>query len=177
MLPGGPLSWDDLLPIAARIAPLGWHVQLQMDGRLLPEREAMLRAVPCTLLIDHVGKFLKPVTPDHTAFVSLLRLLESGRCWLKLAAAYEVSEAGAPHYEDVGALARAAIQAAPERMIWASNWPHVGVEAAPDDQALLDLLPAWAGEDAICRQILVRNPEHLFGFGHDKQQEPEGGSS
>ncbi len=83
------------------------------------------------LVIDHVGKFLRPVTPDHPGFLTLLRLLDAGRTWLKLGAAYEVSLAGPPLFEDVGALAKAAVIAAPERMVWCSNWPHVSVTQPP----------------------------------------------
>ena len=164
MLPGGALPWTALEPVAAHIAHLGWHVQLQMDGRLLPKREALLMRLPCPVVIDHVGKFLEPVPVTHPGFQTLLRLLETGRFWLKLAAAYEVSKAGPPLYADVGALAAAAVRAAPERMIWASNWPHVGVDAPQDDAMQLDLLLRWADSDADRHRILVSNPAVLFGF-------------
>ncbi|GGF23048.1 2-pyrone-4,6-dicarboxylate hydrolase [Aliidongia dinghuensis] len=164
MLPGGALPWEALQPVAARIAPFGWHIQLQMDGRLLAERELQLRRLPTALVIDHVGKFLEPVSVDHPGFRALLRLVDSGRAWLKLAAAYEVSKAGPPRYDDVGALAKAAVAAAPERMIWASNWPHVSVRDLPDDAAQLDLLLDWAPDAAIRKRILVENPAILYGF-------------
>jgi D-galactarolactone isomerase len=136
----------------------GWHIQVQMDGRLLEEREALLLRLPCPVVIDHVGKFLEPVPADHPGFQSLLRLIGSGRCWLKLAGAYEVSKRGPPLYADVGALAIAAIRAAPERMIWASNWPHVGVAEPQDDAMLLDLLLEWAADEVTRRRILVDDP-------------------
>ena len=165
MLPGGFLSWDDLEPMAARVAQFGWHVQLQMDGRLLHEREAVLKHLPCPLVIDHVGKFLEPVPVEHPGFRSLLRLLEGGRCWLKLSAPYEVSKAGPPLFADVGALAKAAVRAAPERMVWASNWPHVSrKEALPDDAMLLDLLIDWVPDERQRKAVLVDNPSTLYGF-------------
>jgi D-galactarolactone isomerase len=163
MLPaGGALPWGALEPVAARIAPLGWHIQLQMDGRFLAEREAQLGGLPTKLIIDHVGKFLEPVPVEHAGFQALLRLLGNGRTWLKLAAAYEVSKAGPPLYADVGALAKAAVKAAPERMIWASNWPHVSVRDLPDDAGLLDLLLDWAPDEAVRHRILVENPQALY---------------
>ncbi len=166
MLAGGILPWESLEPIAARIAPLGWHVQVQLDGRSLPEREAMLARLPCTLVIDHVGKFLEPVPPEHPAFRALLRLVDAGRTYVKLSAPYEVSKAGPPAYDDVGALAKALVQAAPERMLWASNWPHIGTprERYPDEAQLLDLLLEWAPDEAARRRILVDNPARLYGF-------------
>lgn len=89
MLPGGAVSWDILEEVAARVHEFGWHIQLQLNGRELPEREAMLKRLPGTLVVDHVGRFTQPVTPDHQAFQVLLRLLNGGRCWVKLSAPYE----------------------------------------------------------------------------------------
>ncbi|WP_406856234.1 amidohydrolase family protein [Alsobacter sp. KACC 23698] len=165
MLPGGVVPWEDLAPVAARVAEFGWHVQLQMDGRLLAEREAMLRALPCRLVIDHVGKFLVPVPTDHPGVAALLRLLDAGRTWTKLSGPYETSVTGAPLFADVGAIAKAAIRAAPERMLWASNWPHVSVSAPPDDAMLLDVLLDWAPDEAVRRMILADNPAEVYGFG------------
>jgi len=166
MLKGGVLPWDTLEPMAARVLDFGWHVQLQLDGRELPEREALLRRLPGTLVIDHTGKFLEPVPVEHEAFRCLLRLVEGGRVWVKLSAPYGTSKVGPPGYDDVGALARALIRAAPERMVWATNWPHPGQtgERRPDDAMLLDLLLHWADDDATRRRILVDNPAALYGF-------------
>ncbi len=132
----------------------------------LPEREAQILRLPGRFIIDHVGKFLEPVPPQHPAFKSLLRLVDSGRCWVKLSAAYEVSKSGPPRYEDVGILAKALVKAAPERMLWASNWPHptAAKDAFPDDANLLDLLLEWAPDEAVRRRILVDNPAELYGF-------------
>ena len=140
------------------------HVQLQLDGRLLPEREAQIRGWPGRIVIDHVGKFLEPVTPDDPAFRCLVGLVETGRVWVKLSAPYEVSKSGPPLYEDVGRLAKALVRAAPERMLWASNWPHPSVKDKPDDAVLLDILLDWAPNEATRRKILVDNPGELYGF-------------
>lgn len=166
MLPGGVLSWKGLEAMAARVEAFGWHVQLQLDGRTLPEREALLKRLKGTLVIDHNGKFLEPVTVDHPGFIILLRLLENGRTWIKLSAPYETSKLGPPLYADVGALAKALVKAAPERAVWASNWPHPSVprEKRPDDTDLLDLLLDWAPDEAVRRKILVDNPAKLYGF-------------
>jgi D-galactarolactone isomerase len=166
MLRGGVLSWDILEEMAARVHPFGWHVQLQCNGRELPERAPMLERLPGDLVIDHVGRFMDPVPLDHPAFNCLLGLLEAGRTWVKLSAPYESSRAGPPAYEDVTALAQALVRAAPERMLWATNWPHPG-HADPrvrDEALLLDLLLEWAPEETTRRQILVDNPAGLYGF-------------
>jgi D-galactarolactone isomerase len=166
MLPGGPLTWDILEEVATRVHAFGWHVNLQLDGRTLPERMALLERLPGELVVDHVGKFLEPVTTDHPGFKALLRLIAGGRTWVKLSAPYEVSKVGAPSYGDVGALAKALVKAAPERMLWASNWPHPSAkpDAMPDDANLLDLLLDWAPDAATRTKILVDNPARLYGF-------------
>lgn len=165
MLPGGVLGWDIMAEMAARVAPFGWHIQLQLDGRELAEREAFLRRLPAPLVIDHNGKFLEPVAPDHPGFKALLRLLEGGTCWVKVSAPYETSRLGLPLYEDVGVLAKALIAAAPERMVWASNWPHpTALADLPDDAQLLDLLLEWSEDDSVRRRILRDNPAALYGF-------------
>lgn len=164
MFPGGVLSWNDLEPTAARVHAFGWHVQLQMDGRELPERVDLLARLPCPLVIDHTGKFLEPVGLDHPGFRALLRLVESGRVWVKLSAPYETSKSGPPRFEDVGALAGALAKAAPDRMLWATNWPHPSVQQKPDDAMLLDVLGDWIGDEATIRRILVDNPAKLY-FG------------
>ncbi|HYC13802.1 MAG TPA: amidohydrolase family protein [Stellaceae bacterium] len=163
-LPGGALPWEKFDALAARVQSVGWHVQLQLDGRLLPEREAQIRRWPGRIVIDHQGKFLEPVPNDHPAFRSLLRLVETGRVWVKLAAPYETSKLGPPYFDDVGRLAKELVKAAPERMLWASNWPHPSVEQKPDDAVLLDMLLDWAPDPAIRQRILVDNPAALYGF-------------
>lgn len=164
MLGGGALGWDSIEPMAARVSQLGWHIQLQLDGRDLPGHEALLARLPGQLVIDHNGKFLEPVPPRHPGFQALLRLLDSGKCWVKLSAAYETSKVGPPHYEDVGVLTRALVKANPERCLWASNWPHPNQDPAPSTAAMLDLLLEWADDDATRAKILVSNPAKVYGF-------------
>jgi D-galactarolactone isomerase len=164
MMPGGAIGWHQVDAVAARARDAGWHVQLQMDGRLFPDRERQIMAWTDAVVIDHVGKFLEPVPPEHKAFRSLLRMVESGRVWVKLSAAYEVSRTGAPHYEDVGRLARLLVKAAPQRMLWASNWPHPSVGDKPDDARLLDLLAEWVPDEKTRHLVLVDNPATLYGF-------------
>lgn len=161
---GNIMEWDELAPISARIAPLGWTINLQLDGRRLPEYEALIAAQPSRIVIDHVGKFLEPVGADHPAFASLKRLLDTGNVWVKLSAMYETSKTGAPGYEDVGSLAEVLVREYPERCLWASNWPHPGQQVRPDDKSLLGLLDAWCPSQAVRDQILVHNPAELYRF-------------
>ena len=165
MLPGGILPWQVLPEMAERVAAFGWHVQVQFDGRRIDDHIDMLSALPGTVVIDHNGKFLEPVTHDDPAFRTLLRLVGTGRLWNKISACYETSKTGAPDYADVGALARELVRVAPERMLWASNWPHpTGQNDPPDDARLLDLLGEWVPDEATRNRILADNPAALYGF-------------
>jgi D-galactarolactone isomerase len=165
-LPGGMLHFDVMDPVVARVHPFGWHANIQLDGRNLPQFEAQIKRLPGKFVIDHTGKFLEPVAPDSKAFRCLLNLVDTGRCWVKLSAPYETSRTGAPKYEDVSKLARALVKQAPERMLWASNWPHPGNRkpAPPDDQALLDLVADWAPSEKDRHRMLVDNPAELYGY-------------
>jgi D-galactarolactone isomerase len=164
MLKGGLMSWDDVAAVAAKVAPFGWHVQLQLDGRDLPFHAERIARLATEAVIDHNGKFLEPVPPTHPSFRALLALLDGGRCWVKLSAPYETSKSGPPGYDDVSALARALAAAHPERCVWASNWPHPNIHPSPSNAAMLDLLLDWAPDEHTRHRILVDNPARLYGF-------------
>lgn len=164
MLPGGALPWATLVPVAHTIADHGWHVQLQMNGRELPERVDALLALPTPLVIDHVGRFMPPVTVDDPSFTALLELIDSGRCWVKLSAPYESTHDEAPQYPTVAALARRLVDHAPERMLWATNWPHPGQADPPTPVQLARLRDAWLPTDTLLTQVLVTNPAEVYGF-------------
>ncbi len=97
MLSGGVLSWESLPRLAARVAEHGWHIQMQMDGRFLHEKEDVLAGLPGRLVIDHNGKFLEPVALEHPGVEAMRRLLDSGRTYVKTSGVYETSEEGPPH--------------------------------------------------------------------------------
>jgi D-galactarolactone isomerase len=160
------LPWEMLPRMAARMAEHGWHIQFQMDGRELHTRESLLKVLPCELVVEHIGKFFEPVGVDHPGFQALLRLIDGGRCWVKLSGAYMMSKSGPPLYEDIGVLAKALVAHAPERMVWGSNWPHpMSTQVTmPDDAQLLDLLLDWAPNEVTRRRILVENPAKLYRF-------------
>ncbi len=164
MLPGGVLGWEGLEETAMRIADLGWCVNLQLDGRELPQHAARLARLPCRLVIDHVGKFLGPTTVDSPGFVALLRLLDAGHCWVKLAAPYESSRSGPPDYADVAPLVHTLAARFAERCLFASNWPHPNVKPTPSSAALRDWVRRAVDDDVTWRRLLVQNPAELYGF-------------
>jgi D-galactarolactone isomerase len=163
--PGGVLPWERLDRMAARAQELGWLTDVEMDGRTLPDHEAALARLPGTLVIDHIGKFLEPVPLDHPGVAVLMRLIGSGRCYVKITSPYDSSRAGPPRYADLAPLVGALVRAAPDRLIWATNWPHAALapDQRPDDGAWLDLMREWMPGD-VRRKMLVDNPAALFGF-------------
>ena len=164
MLPGGVLPWSGLERTAAAIAPLGWHIDLQLDGRELPLHEAMLTRLPCRLVIDHVGRFMGPVEPDGEPLRALCRLLDTGTCWIKISAPYESSRSGPPGYDDIAWIARLIAERYPDRCLWASNWPHPNRHPPPSDASMLDWALGCIDSTATRRKVLVDNPAELYGF-------------
>jgi D-galactarolactone isomerase len=156
--------------VAERIAPHGWHIQLQMNGRDLIDRIDALLALPTPLVIDHVGRYMPPVAPDDERFGVLLRLIDAGRCWVKLSAPYESAPDPTHEYPEVSRLVHALIEHAPERMLWATNWPHPGQFAPPSLDRLGRLASEWMPDASIRQRILVDNPAELYGFDLAGQQ-------
>lgn len=165
MLPGGPLGWDALAPLARKIGLLGWHLNVQFNGCDFVQRLPLLQSLDVPLVVDHTGKFLMPPgSTDDAAFQALCRLLDRGHAWVKLSAPYETSRTGAPNYEDVSLLARYLAKHYPERCLWASNWPHPNQSPVPSSAALLNLLSQWVSRTADIQRILVDNPAQVYGF-------------
>jgi len=155
----------DLAPrLAARIAPMGWHLQFRINAEDFTAIGPMLRTLPVDYIIDHMGQVPIAEGVNGTAFRAILDLTQTGRCWVKLSAPMRMSALDAP-YHDVTPMVHALVAAAPERMVWASDWPHTTLTCAmPNDGDLVDLLPEWI-PDAVTRQkILVDNPARLYGF-------------
>jgi predicted TIM-barrel fold metal-dependent hydrolase len=160
-------TWDMVEPLSKRVTELGWHVQFNVDGSEIAERAELLRRLPSQLVFDHMGHPNLPAGVAHPSFAVLRGLLDRGRTWIKLSGAYFNSRIGPPDYPEAATIAQAFLKAAPERMVWGSDWPHPseqGKPPLPDDALLFDLLSVWAPEEATRRRILVENPESLYGF-------------
>lgn len=160
------LGWDTMARMAARVAPFGWHVQVQCEPKAFGAHEALLSSLPCDLVIDHMGRFDAATPAGDKDWGVMMKLLGTGRCWIKLSGPYYGSKSGPPHYEDKTHIAKALIKAAPDRMVWASNWPHPSFQKNfPDEGGLLDLLADWTQNEALRLKILAANPAKLYGFG------------
>jgi D-galactarolactone isomerase len=163
----GATSLQMLELLAERVHDLGWHVQIHMLGDQILQAEDMLGRLPVPIVFDHLGRVPQPAGINHPSYKTILTLVDKGRAWVKVSGAYHDSKVGPPDYADTSAVARAFIKAAPERMIWGSDWPHPTVKelaSKPDDAVLFDLLTAWTSDTAIVHKVLVENPQKLYGF-------------
>jgi len=160
----GGLAMETLEQVARLIAPLGWHLQLLVDGRDLAELAPRLRRLPVRFVIDHMGHMPAQLGLGHPGFTALLALAREGNCWVKLSGPYRISAKPYP-YEDAAPIAKALVQAAPQRMVWGSDWPHPSFQGAmPVDATLLDLLASWVPEPRTRQHILTTNPAELYDF-------------
>lgn len=160
----GPTTAERLEVMAKKVAPLGWHVQVYMTGDQIVELEPVLAGLPTPLVIDHLGRLPPELGIKHPAHLAIRRLLDGGKTWMKLSGSYLNTTIGPPDYPDASTVAHAFAAAAPERMVWGSDWPHRGEKHMPDDAGLYDLLASWAPDESVRTRILVDNPSTLYGF-------------
>jgi predicted TIM-barrel fold metal-dependent hydrolase len=146
------------------VAAFGWHIVLHFDAKDLPQYASLLDALPTPYVIDHMARVDARAGLDQAPFQSLLTLMSDDRCWVKISGAERLTEGGAPPYDDVVPYAQALIAAAPRRVLWGTDWPHPNVRHMPDDGDLVDLLAAFAPDEATRHLILVENPTRLYDF-------------
>lgn len=159
----GSLPLTNLERIASQIRPFGWHVQLMLDSRFIVELEERLPKLACPFVIDHLADPDARKGVSQPAVQALLRLLRSGNGWAKISAAYHMNTA-APAYSELRPIVEAALTAAPDRLLWGSDWPHAATHGpTPDALDLMAALYSWCDE-ALLTKIMVRNPEILYGF-------------
>jgi predicted TIM-barrel fold metal-dependent hydrolase len=126
--------------------------------------EALWNRLPSTLVFDHMGHVPQPAGLNHPVYNVVRKLVDKGRTWVKLSVTYDNTKDGPPGYADITKVAQAYIKAAPERMVWGSNWPHPNETTKPDDAMLFDLMSKWAPDEPTRNRILVQNAAELYGF-------------
>jgi D-galactarolactone isomerase len=164
LVQAGATTVEMFEPLSKRISELGWHVQLNLRPELLVQIEELLLRSPSPLVFDHLAHIPRDVGVEHPAFKTMRKLLDKGHTWVKLSGAYQDTKVGAPTYADATPIAQAYVKAAPERMVWGSDWPHPTEKDKPDDAVLFDLLSQWVADEGTRNRILVQNPETLYGF-------------
>ncbi|MFC4275375.1 amidohydrolase family protein [Achromobacter aloeverae] len=165
---GAALGSAAIADLAPRLADLGWHIQVHARAEVIADLAPMLRRQPVPVVLDHLARLRRIDGDDAAAYAAVRGLLDTGRAWIKLSGAYLDSQSGPPGYADRAPVARALLGAAPERLVWGTDWPHPSASAGerpmPDAARLLGLLADWSPDAALHRRLLVDNPLALYGF-------------
>jgi 2-pyrone-4,6-dicarboxylate lactonase len=153
-----------LSAIAAKIAPLGWHVVVYFEAPDLEELTPFFTALPTRVIVDHMGRPDVTKGTDHADFQRFLRLLDAHEnIWTKVSGAERLSVVGPPCYDDFVPFARMAVERFPDRVLWGTDWPHPNLKThMPDDGHLVDVLPRIATTPQLQRKLLVDNPMRLY---------------
>jgi predicted TIM-barrel fold metal-dependent hydrolase len=150
----GGLGFEHLETIAAKVAPLGWHLQFWIDAREVPDLLPRLKRLPVPMVFDHAAKIEPDSGQDEPGFHALLDLLAGGGAWVKL---------GNPLHQVTQARARALFRANPERVVWGSDWPHCAWrEVIADEGLLLADIARWFPDEADRKAVLAENPDRLY---------------
>ncbi|MDB5899764.1 MAG: 2-pyrone-4,6-dicarboxylate hydrolase [Ramlibacter sp.] len=162
---------DELMEIAARIAPLGWHVVIYFEAVDLPELWDFFTKLPTTVVVDHMGRpdVTKPVDgPEFELFLKFMR--QHPNVWTKVTCPERLTVAGPPAlngernaYRDVVPFARKLVEEFPDRVLWGTDWPHPNLkDHMPDDGLLVDFIPHIAATPDLQKKLLVDNPNRLY---------------
>ena len=160
----GLLPLQELKALARKVKPLGWHVEFLMHVDEFPQLDRQLADFPVDVVFGHLGYVPASKSVREPGFQALLRLMRDGKAWVKMTAPYRLTP-GAMPYPETDVFARALVDAAPERLVWGTDWPHVFIKSAmPEDRKLLELFEHWVPDAAARRRILVENPARLYSF-------------
>jgi predicted TIM-barrel fold metal-dependent hydrolase len=158
---GGAPDLAKVNAVVARVAPLGWHVELHLDAHDIATYRGFLDALPVPYIIDHMGRVEARLGLEQAPFRLLLDLMKDARTWIKVSGAERVSSAGKP-YHDAIPFARALIAAAPDRVLWGTDFPHPNVKEMPNDGEQVNLFAQVCTDPALRKKILVDNPDTLY---------------
>jgi len=158
---GGAPDLKNVQAVIARVTPLGWHIQLHLDAEDIETYRDFLKSLRVPFIIDHMGRVEAKHGLDQKPFRHLLELMKNDLAWIKVSGPERVSSAGKP-FHDAMPFARALIAAAPDRVLWGTDFPHPNVKWMPNDGELVDLFAATVQDDATRKKILVDNPAGLY---------------
>jgi 2-pyrone-4,6-dicarboxylate lactonase len=158
---GGAPNLAAVRSVIARIAPLGWHIELHLDAQDIETYRPFLDSLRVPFIIDHMGRIEAKQGLDQPPFQQLLDLMKNELAWIKVSGPDRVSSAGKP-FDDAIPFARALIEAAPERVLWGTDFPHPNARFMPNDGELVDWFARMCDDEALRRKILVENPMTLY---------------
>jgi predicted TIM-barrel fold metal-dependent hydrolase len=155
---------SEIEPLYDALADLGWHLQLWVDARDLPDMADALARVPVPVVVDHMGRMEHHHGTEHPGFQALLRGVGEGRLWSKVSGTYRLG-ARPPGYIEARPFHDALLAANPQNLVWGSDWPHPRPEGPmPDAKKLLDIFLDWTPREQDRVAILVNNPARLYDF-------------
>ncbi len=162
----GATTPEMIEPLSKRVNDLGWHIQINAPAAKIMEVMPILERVASPIVFDHLAHIPHPSGVNDPLYAKVRALMDKGRTWVKLSGAYADTKVGPPTYADSSAVARAYAQAAPERCVWGSDWPHPTEQSKqlPDDAVLFDLLSDWVPDEKARHRVLVENPAALYDF-------------
>ncbi len=162
---GGAPDIDMFWRLVHRVAPMGWHIVLHLDAKDFAEYSSLLDDMPVPYIIDHMARVPAVDGIDQEPLQLLLdRMRTDEKCWVKISCAERLTEGRIAPYDDVIPIAQAVVAAAPDRILWGTDWPHPNLVDMPDEGELLDLLGQIVPDETLRNQILVDNPEVLYDF-------------
>ncbi|MDH5503126.1 MAG: amidohydrolase family protein [Acidimicrobiia bacterium] len=160
-----PLAVGELTDMAARIATLGWHVEFLFPGEALTSVLPLFDSLPVPISLSHFAYQRAADGVTSPGFKALLGLMRRGNTWMKISGANRVSASDLPPYDDLTAMAHALIDAAPDRIMWGTDWPHPNkFVSMPNDGDLVDGFGQWVTDPALRHKILVDTPELFYRF-------------
>ncbi|SDW23571.1 Predicted metal-dependent hydrolase, TIM-barrel fold [Albimonas donghaensis] len=161
----GGMGLEDLARLAPRLAERGWHAQIWAESGDIVALAPELMRLPLDFVIDHQGRTPATRGVGYAGFQAMLDLLKTGRWWCKISGSDRNTALGPP-YADSAAFMAALVETAPERLVWGTDWPHVGHsdETRPEMADLVARLFETVSDPEIRRRILVENPRTLYGF-------------
>jgi 2-pyrone-4,6-dicarboxylate lactonase len=163
---GGGIDFSHLARLAGEVHELEWHVVLHFKAASeLVDVVPVLEKIRNPFVLDHMARITAAEGVNSDPFRALLRLLDTDRCYVKLASLYRLSSEPYPH-RDMLPMIHAVVAARPDRVIWGSNWPHpIHYHGEmPNDGDLVDLIPLWVPDPADQQRMLVDNPAALYDF-------------
>lgn len=162
---GMPIELSQIPELEARIKPFGWHLEFLFPGKDMIELMPVLTAIKVPISIAHFAYQPAKAGIAAPGFKALIELMKRGNCWMKISGANRVSETDLPPYDDVQPMARALIEAAPDHIVWGTDWPHPNKYVAnPNDGDLVDWFGKWVPDESMRRRIMVDNPAKFYRF-------------
>ena len=160
---GSPI--EEVIKFAKRLEPIGWHLQIHLEGGLIAEMTPALKRSPVPVVIDHIGRVDASAGLEQPAFKALLALMGDKKVWTKVSGCDRITRQGPP-YADAVPFAHKLVSEFTDRVVWGTDWPHPNhAPPIPDDGGLVDLIGRLAPSEAQRQALMVDNPRRLYRWG------------